>query len=475
MDARFHTAWTRSLGALERHERGGALAGVTGHVAESVVEVLLADIGYHPVWHFTGPGRHGVDLLMASPTLDHVLAIEVKGSLRAGSVPRLSRRAVTQMSAAWVDKRDNPGMAEWELQSADVYGAVIAVSFAEMVVRAIVSDDFADVASRRGAGGPRERRGRLTRLAADDGSHARSIASQQLRGGELGADLEQLRVGVGAVERREQRVEDAPVRDDEALAGGERVARAFAARCGTAAARPAPRGGQREALPFLGRAGERSALLERGDASQVARGDLGFEAGGIVGTQRLVGDERAQVGERRVQPSVCVVEGDGQRRDARRGGGVRTQRAARPRGGGGREHGDLTPFGQVVFGGGRPPAGGATRGTRPWRVPTVVRRGGSVRRPPVWRRRAAPALGGGGGAYPAFTGAPASTTTPTRAPTGGSRAYAASRRSSVTAAASGGRPGRRTSAASSARSWRLARAICLFVVVRLAPLVGGLA
>ena len=47
------------------------------------------------------------------------------------------------MSAAWVDKRDNPGMAEWQLQSADVYGAVIAVSFAEMAVRAIVSEDFA--------------------------------------------------------------------------------------------------------------------------------------------------------------------------------------------------------------------------------------------------------------------------------------------------------------------------------------------
>jgi hypothetical protein len=46
------------------------------------------------------------------------------------------------MSAAWVDKRDNPGMAEWELQSADVYGAVIAVNFADMAVRAIVSDDF---------------------------------------------------------------------------------------------------------------------------------------------------------------------------------------------------------------------------------------------------------------------------------------------------------------------------------------------
>ena len=116
-DARFHSAWWQSLDALDRHERGGALAGVTGHVAESVVELLLDDIGYHPVWHFTGPGRHGVDLLMLSPAADHVLAIEVKGTLRAGRVPRLSRRATLQMSAAWVDKRDNPGMAEWELRA----------------------------------------------------------------------------------------------------------------------------------------------------------------------------------------------------------------------------------------------------------------------------------------------------------------------------------------------------------------------
>jgi hypothetical protein len=141
-DVRFRTAWTGSLGALERDKRRGALAGVTGHVAESVVEVLLADLGWHPVWHFTGAGRHGVDLLMLAPAADHVLAIEVKGTLRARRVPRLSRRATLQMSAAWVDKADNPGMAEWDLQSADVYGAVIAVSFADMVVRAIVSDDF---------------------------------------------------------------------------------------------------------------------------------------------------------------------------------------------------------------------------------------------------------------------------------------------------------------------------------------------
>jgi hypothetical protein len=141
-DLPFALAWTRSLRALAPHERSGALAGVTGHVAESVVELLLADVGYHPVHDFTGPGRHGVDLLMLSPTGDHMLAIEVKGTLRAGYVPRVSKRAVAQMSAAWVDKADNPGMAEWDLHSDDVYAAVIALNFADMASRVVVSADF---------------------------------------------------------------------------------------------------------------------------------------------------------------------------------------------------------------------------------------------------------------------------------------------------------------------------------------------
>jgi hypothetical protein len=79
VDLPFALAWTRSLRALASHERSGALAGVTGHVAESVVELLLAELGYHPVHDFIGPGRHGVDLLMLSPAADHVLAIEVRG------------------------------------------------------------------------------------------------------------------------------------------------------------------------------------------------------------------------------------------------------------------------------------------------------------------------------------------------------------------------------------------------------------
>jgi hypothetical protein len=141
-DVLFAIAWARSLPALARHERRGALSGVTGHVAESVVEILLADLGYHPLHHFVGPGRHGIDLLMLAPGCDHVLAIEVKGTLRPRHVPRLSRSAVAQMSAVWVDKADNPGMVGWELHSDDIYAAVIAVNFADMLLRAAVSGDF---------------------------------------------------------------------------------------------------------------------------------------------------------------------------------------------------------------------------------------------------------------------------------------------------------------------------------------------
>jgi hypothetical protein len=62
--------------------------------------MLLVDPGFHPIWHFTGHGRHGVDLVVLTPAADAVVAIEVKATLRPGHVPRLSRRDVEQMSAA---------------------------------------------------------------------------------------------------------------------------------------------------------------------------------------------------------------------------------------------------------------------------------------------------------------------------------------------------------------------------------------
>jgi hypothetical protein len=81
IDARFHRAWTESLATLPRAERGGALTGVTGHVAESVVAVLSVDRDHELSWQFVGPGRHGVDVVMFTPD-GRVVGIEVKATLR---------------------------------------------------------------------------------------------------------------------------------------------------------------------------------------------------------------------------------------------------------------------------------------------------------------------------------------------------------------------------------------------------------
>lgn len=63
-DQAVHLAWKQSLDALPRARRAGALGSITGYVSESVVEMILVEIGYSPVAHHPGPGRHGVDLLM---------------------------------------------------------------------------------------------------------------------------------------------------------------------------------------------------------------------------------------------------------------------------------------------------------------------------------------------------------------------------------------------------------------------------
>ena len=139
-DRLFAKGWRSGPASLTRADRC-AVAGVTGHVAESVIEVLLDRLDWRVLWHFTGPGRHGVDLLFLTPD-NKVAAVEVKGTLTARRIPRLSRREITQMSAEWVDKADNPGMAELGLRSTDVYGAVAAVNFADMTWRIALTADF---------------------------------------------------------------------------------------------------------------------------------------------------------------------------------------------------------------------------------------------------------------------------------------------------------------------------------------------
>jgi hypothetical protein len=139
-DRLFTRGWRSGPGSLTRAERC-AVAGVTGHIAESAIEVLLDRLDWRVLWHFVGPGRHGVDLVFLTPD-DKIVAVEVKGTLTAGRIPRLSRREMTQMSARWVDKADNPGMAELGLRSADIYGAAAVVNFADMTWRVALTSDF---------------------------------------------------------------------------------------------------------------------------------------------------------------------------------------------------------------------------------------------------------------------------------------------------------------------------------------------
>lgn len=141
-DEVFRRAFEGSLAALEPAARRGALSGITGHVAESVVETVLAGLGWTPIWHFVGPGRHGVDLLMLGPNTERLFAIEVKGTLRPRRWPLLRRGELTQMDLAWLDKPDNPAMADWDLTSDDVYGGLALVNFAELRYKLALTSDF---------------------------------------------------------------------------------------------------------------------------------------------------------------------------------------------------------------------------------------------------------------------------------------------------------------------------------------------
>jgi hypothetical protein len=70
LDALFKEAFCWSLASLEPRRRGGALAGTTGHVAESVAEVILVDCGWSLVWQHVGPGPQGVDLMFPHLTAE---------------------------------------------------------------------------------------------------------------------------------------------------------------------------------------------------------------------------------------------------------------------------------------------------------------------------------------------------------------------------------------------------------------------
>lgn len=139
----FTAAFATSLPQLSPSQRIG-LQATAGNIAEAVVEVILADAGWNPLYHEHRPasGGHGVDLLMLTPDLKKVFAIEVKATLQRARWPRLARPHQQQMSPPWLDRISNEGMVDVDLQSADIYGMVSFVHFARRKLKFVVTNDF---------------------------------------------------------------------------------------------------------------------------------------------------------------------------------------------------------------------------------------------------------------------------------------------------------------------------------------------
>ena len=108
-----------------------------------MTEIVLEAVGWTPVWHFAGPGRHGVDLLLLGPGKERLFAVEVKGTLRPHHWPRMRRGELMQMDLVWLDKADNPAMSEWGVKSEDIYGAIALIKFAERRFKIALTRDFA--------------------------------------------------------------------------------------------------------------------------------------------------------------------------------------------------------------------------------------------------------------------------------------------------------------------------------------------
>ena len=140
-EAAFAQAFATSLQQLPQAQRAG-LQATAGNIAEAVVEVVLVDLGWSPLYHDERPssGGHGVDLVMLTPSMDKVAAIEVKATLQPDRWPRLAPVRMNQMTIQWLDKLGNAGMIATELRAADVYGFIAMVQFARRQLKAAVTE-----------------------------------------------------------------------------------------------------------------------------------------------------------------------------------------------------------------------------------------------------------------------------------------------------------------------------------------------
>jgi hypothetical protein len=74
-EAVFAQAFATSLQQVPQAQRAG-LQATAGNIAEAVVEVVLVDLEWSPLYHDERPssGGHGVDLMMVTPSMDKVAA-----------------------------------------------------------------------------------------------------------------------------------------------------------------------------------------------------------------------------------------------------------------------------------------------------------------------------------------------------------------------------------------------------------------
>jgi hypothetical protein len=141
-DQLFALAFDSTLDAVPPGDRRGGFCVTVGAVAEAVAALFLVEHGFHLVGEVSGAGSHGADLLVLDPALERLVAVEVKGTMSQRRWPRLRRGVLAQMSAEWLDKSDNPVMSEWDLRSADVFGAAVFVNFGLGAVKVGITATF---------------------------------------------------------------------------------------------------------------------------------------------------------------------------------------------------------------------------------------------------------------------------------------------------------------------------------------------
>lgn len=125
----FGYAWRTGLDRVPPSRLRGAICIEIGAIAESVMTLVLGELGLDVVAGLAAAGIRGVGPNRPY-TGGQVLAVEVEGTLCATARPRLDRGRLRQMSLEWLADRANPQMVEWDLADADVYGAVAHLNFA---------------------------------------------------------------------------------------------------------------------------------------------------------------------------------------------------------------------------------------------------------------------------------------------------------------------------------------------------------